>query len=72
MRPSHSRHVLPTDLVAKGAEAFVSLPKLVEALSRRESHVEVAEWLVQLAYRPRDEGPRADPRRLTKWRVRKL
>ena len=43
----------------------MSLPKLVEALSRREGHVEVAEWLVQLAYRPRDEGPRADPRRLT-------
>ena len=35
------------------------------ALSRREGHVEVAEWLVQLTYRPRDEGPRADPRRLT-------
>ena len=43
----------------------MSLTKLVEALSRREGHIEVAEWLVQLAYRPRDEGPRADPRRLT-------
>jgi len=39
------------DVVAFGTEAFVSLPELVETLSRREGNVEVAEWLVQLAYR---------------------